>query len=129
MDCGPTCLKMVAEYYGKDFTVGNMKNMDRITYEGASILDLMDAAEKIGLSSTVLEMDIKLLNTIDLPVILYWEKHHFVVLFKIQRNLYFIADPFKGIQKLHKKDFSSSWQYKIYKNRPLGILIILSVMP
>lgn len=127
MDCGPTCLKMVTKYYGIEFSVGDMKNIDRITREGSSILDLVDAAEKLGLVSTVLEMNIDLIDTLALPVILYWKKHHFVVLFEIQQNLYFIADPSKGIIKLDKTDFVNCWHY--YKNihQPLGILMTLSI--
>jgi len=128
MDCGPTCLKMIANYYGIDFCVGDMKNIDRIAYEGSSILDLMDAAKKIGLASTVLEIDINLINMVVLPVILYWKKHHFVVLFKIKRNFYFIADPSKGALKLSKTDFSNGLQNQLSNDRCSGILMTLSVI-
>lgn len=49
MDCGPTCLKMIAQYYGKKYDIENLRNRCHITREGVSLLGISDAAESIGL--------------------------------------------------------------------------------
>ncbi len=48
MDCGPTCLRMVAKYYGKNFTRQNLQHKSQITREGVSLLGISEAAESIG---------------------------------------------------------------------------------
>ena len=58
MDCGPTCLRMIASYYDKNFYSGPMKNWSRIMQEGSSMLDIMDAAYSLGIISIGLEIDI-----------------------------------------------------------------------
>lgn len=48
MDCGPTCLRMVAKYYGKTYSLQYLRSRSYITREGVSILGISDAAESIG---------------------------------------------------------------------------------
>ena len=49
MDCGPSCLRMVAKYYGKHFTIESLREKSYITREGVSLLGISDAAEFIGM--------------------------------------------------------------------------------
>lgn len=127
MDCGPTCLKMIASYYGKSFYLQQMRNCSQVMREGSSMLDIMDAANSIGIKSTGLKIGIERLKLINLPAILHWDQQHFVVLFKIQNNLYFIADPAIGILRLNEWDFLSHWQNHERGYHHGGILLTLSV--
>ncbi len=47
-DCGPACLKIVAKYYGKYYSLQYLRDLCEITKEGVSFLDISYAAEKIG---------------------------------------------------------------------------------
>ena len=38
MDCGPTCLRMVARYYGKHFTLQTLREKSHLNKEGVSLL-------------------------------------------------------------------------------------------
>ena len=48
MDCGPTCLRMVAGYYGKHYNPEGLKQAAGFNKEGTSMLGISDTAEKIG---------------------------------------------------------------------------------
>lgn len=48
MDCGPTCLKIVAKHYGKNYSLQNLRDLCHISREGVSLLGISDAAEAIG---------------------------------------------------------------------------------
>ena len=48
MDCGPTCLRMVAAYHGKHHSLPSLREKSHITREGVSLLGISDAAEAIG---------------------------------------------------------------------------------
>ncbi len=48
MDCGPSCLRMIAKYYGHHYTLQTLRNKCFITREGVSLLGICDAAESIG---------------------------------------------------------------------------------
>ena len=51
MDCGPTCLRMVAKHYGKTYSLQYLRSRSYATREGVSMLGIADAAERIGLRS------------------------------------------------------------------------------
>ena len=51
MDCGPTCLRMVAKYYGRSVSLDYLRNKSQYGKEGVSMLGLADEAESIGLKS------------------------------------------------------------------------------
>ena len=48
MDCGPTCLRMIAKFYGKNYSLQTLRTKCHITREGVSMLGISDAAELIG---------------------------------------------------------------------------------
>ena len=56
MDCGPTSLKIVAQYYGKHYSLQNLRERCHITREGVSLLGISDAAESIGFRTTGVKM-------------------------------------------------------------------------
>jgi ATP-binding cassette subfamily B protein len=49
MDCGPSCLRMIAKYYGKSYSLQSLRSKSFITRSGVSILGISDAAESSGL--------------------------------------------------------------------------------
>ena len=48
MDCGPTCLRMVAKHYGKHYSLETLRQKSFIGREGVSMLGISTAAESIG---------------------------------------------------------------------------------
>lgn len=48
MDCGPTCLRMIAKYYGRHYSLERLRQQSFITREGVSMLGISNAAEHIG---------------------------------------------------------------------------------
>ena len=93
MDCGPTCLYMVSKYHGRSFSLQKLRELTEIGKEGVNILGISDAAEKIGYRSQSIQLNITELKEAQLPCILHWGQNHFVVLYKIKKEQYFIADP------------------------------------
>ena len=48
MDCGPTCLRMIAKFYGKSYSLRSLRAKCHITRAGVSMLGISDAAESLG---------------------------------------------------------------------------------
>lgn len=44
MDCGPTCLRMVFKYYGKQINLEGIKRAAQIGSTGVSLLGMAEAA-------------------------------------------------------------------------------------
>ena len=47
MDCGPTCLRMIARYYGKSYSLQSLRSRSYLTRNGVSFARYNDAAEAI----------------------------------------------------------------------------------
>ena len=63
----------------------------------------------------------------NLPCILHWRQYHFVVLYKIKKNKYYIADPAKGLIALEEADFNRAWLADEEKSS--GIALLLAPTP
>lgn len=115
MDCGPACLAMIASYYGKDFGLQYLRDKSFITREGVSLLGISEASEKIGFKHISAKLKTEDFDKELLPCILHWNQNHFVVLYKISKNIfsgkpvYKIADPGHGFISLNKEKFKKSW--------------------
>jgi ATP-binding cassette, subfamily B, bacterial len=80
-DCGPTCLRIIAKYYGKSLSLQNIRQLSETTREGSSLMGLSEAAENMGFKTLGVKINLQMLvNDAPLPCILHWNKNHFVVL-------------------------------------------------
>ena len=108
-DCGPTCLKIIAKHYGKTINIQELRDISETTREGSNLLYLSDAAEKIGFRTLGVKLNVEKLQEAPLPCILHWNQNHYVVLYKIKKETYYISDPAFGLIEYNKKDFLKFW--------------------
>lgn len=116
MDCGPSCLRMIAGYYGKDYSLEFLRQQAHITRDGVSLMGISEAADAVGFRSIAVKADLQqLLEDAVLPCILHWNQNHFVVLppqrtTRIQRKKkILIADPAAGLIRIDLKNFLQNW--------------------
>ena len=98
MDCGPTCLRIIAKYYGKSFSLQTLREYCHVNREGVSLLGISDAADKIGFRSLGVKINFEqLCNEVSFPCIVHWNQSHFVVVYKIEKKknetYIYISDP------------------------------------
>ena len=87
MDCGPTCLRMVAKHYGRHYSAQTMREKAQIGKDGVSMLGIAEAAEAVGFKTVGVRVTLeKLVAEAPLPCILHWGQNHFVVLHKISQG-------------------------------------------
>lgn len=125
MDCGPTCLRMVAGYYGANYSIENLRDLAGINKHGVSFLGITEAAKEINLDAIGIKISLEELKTVSLPTIIHWKQNHFVVLYKINRGKLYIADPGKGMIRYTEKEFSEHWGSEM-KDQNLGFVMLLS---
>jgi ATP-binding cassette subfamily B protein len=124
MDCGPTCLRMIAKYHGRNFSLQTLRNLCDINKAGVSILGISVAAESIGFRSTGVKISNEKLEQAPLPAILHWRQKHFVVLYKIKNNKYYIADPADSFVKLSQNEFNANWHGDKETNTGIALLLL-----
>ena len=108
-DCGPTCLKIIAKYYGKILNLQKLSYYSETTREGSNLLKLSDAAENFGFRTIGVKRSAQQLDEVPLPCILHWNKEHYVVLYNNKKGIYYISDPAIGLINYNQEEFLKFW--------------------
>ena len=131
MDCGASCLKMVAAYYGRRFDVSQIRQTCALSRNGISLLGISKAAEAIGFRTIggYLPFDTLTIGT-PLPCILHWNQNHFVVVYKIRKHkkgkyTVYVADPARGLVTYNKEEFYEHWISTKTNGEAKGIALLL----
>ncbi len=132
MDCRPTCLRMIAKYYGVNYSLQYLREKSYLDREGVSLRGISEAAETIGLRSLAvkvpfaeLKRDTPSLVRAPLPAIAHWNQNHFIIVYRVGRKYIHIADPGKGKFKLAIADFKRGW----ISGDGKGVLLLLDPQP
>lgn len=130
MDCGPTCLRMVAKHYGKNISLQQLRERSQIGKEGVNLLGISEAAESIGFRTVAAQLTFKQLKgDAALPAIIHWNQNHFVVLYKIKKGTYYVADPGRGLLKYTEQELTAGWISDNKNNQSEGIVLLLEPSP
>ena len=131
MDCGSTSLRMIAKYYGKEYSAEMLRNHCHITRNGVSMLGISEAAEYLGFRTLGVKITMEqLIHDASLPCILHWNQNHFVVCYKVKKNRsgryrFYIADP--ASQKLcyTEEEFMRCWLSTSVQGRDCGMALLM----
>ena len=143
MDCGPTCLRMVAKHYGKHYSLETLRQKSFIGREGVSLLGISTAAESIGFRTIGVHISFLQLCEAPLPCIVHWRQNHFVVVYKIQctmnnvqctkgdvpKGTVYVTDPAQGLVKFTVQEFLSGWLSTKTEGQDEGVALLLEPTP
>lgn len=108
-DCGVTCIRIVARYYGKKIASEQIRDACDMSRLGISIGDVVEAFKGLGMESVAVRLTPDEAERMPLPSVLFWEQKHFVVLYKIRHGKYYIVDPARGKMKFSRDEFYKHW--------------------
>lgn len=131
-DCGPTCLRMIASFYGKEYSQETIRRHCFISREGVSLLGICDAAEYIGMHCLGMKLTIdQLVDEVNFPCILHWNQNHFVVCYDVKRSRigekykFYIADPASQCITYNEEEFKKGWISSKFKGEECGVALLL----
>ena len=154
MDCGPTCLRMIAKYYGKTYSLQYLRSRSYITREGVSMLGISEAAENIGFRTRGYRLSWEeLRDEVPLPCIVHWKQRHFVVVYRIsgkdkillgglsgifpglktkesrKQTYVYVADPAAGLLTYKRDEFLKCWISTKDDGEKQGAVLLLEPTP
>lgn len=110
MDCGATCLRIIARYYGRNIPLARLRESSGTNRAGTSLLGLSRAAEEAGFRTMAAMVTFKKLQQeAPLPLILHWQQQHFVVVYKVTKRKVYISDPAGGLMVYEAEEFAKHW--------------------
>lgn len=122
MQCGVACLAMISCHLGKKISLTEVSNYCHARTTGVSLKSISDGAKAIGLNSWASCISVDKLSHGDKPCILHWNQKHFVVLYKVKDgNVFYVADPGKGLIKYDREEFERHWVSTKGNGQHMGI--------
>ena len=109
MQCGIACLQMICLYYNYKISYDNISQHCSVSRNGLFLGDLCNTALSLGFDASCRLINFSDLDNDCLPCIIHWQDNHFVVLYKIKNNRYYIADPSKGKYIFQADEFKENW--------------------
>ena len=131
MDCGPSCLAMIAKHYGQQADKEQLRKICSLGKEGVSLLGISKAAENLGFKTIGGRLSFEMLYQEDpMPCIIHWNQNHFVVVYKIKKHnkgkyTVYVADPGKGLVTYTKEEFCEHWISTKTNGEEKGIALLL----
>ena len=137
MDCGPTCLRMVAMHYGRHYSLETLRQKCFIGRSGVSMLGISKAAESIGFRTIGVHISFAQLAEAPLPCIVHWKQNHFVVVYGMSvskrgdeyEGYVLVADPGQNKIKYTVQEFLSGWLSTRNERQDEGIALLLETTP
>ena len=131
MDCGPSCLAIIAKHYGQQADKEQLRKICSLGKEGVSLLGISKAAENRGFKTIGGRLSFEILSQeVPLPCIVHWNQNHFVVVYKIKKHkkgkyTVYVADPGKGFVTYTKEEFCEHWVSTKTNGEEKGIALLL----
>ena len=110
MDCGATCIRMIAKHYGREISIQKLRRLSETTRAGSSMHYLSQSAEKIGFRTLGVKLNYETLKKeAPLPCIVHWKGNHFIIVYKIKDDVIYAADPARKLTTYTPEEFVDRW--------------------
>ena len=108
-ECGAACLGSVLGHFGRWVPLTELREKCEVSRDGSSAASILRASKHYGLTCRGLSVRADSLNKLELPLILFWQFSHFVVLEGIDGGHFYLNDPATGRRRLSAEEFRKSY--------------------
>ena len=108
-ECGAACLGSMLAYFGRWVPLTELRDKCEVNRDGSTAASIARAARYYGLECKGRSTHVHQLRNLPLPLILFWEFNHFLILEGFDRNHFYLNDPATGRRKLSAEEFGSSF--------------------
>jgi len=117
-ECGAACLAIVLRHFGRVVPLLELRQVCGVSRDGSDAASLLRAARLYGLDGKGFRMDLAALRRQRLPLILFWEFNHFLVLEGFRGNRVALNDPATGPRWVSLAAFSAGFTGVVLQLRP-----------
>lgn len=130
MDCGPTCLRIIAKHYGRTFSPILLRKLSYKTKTGVSMLHLSDAADHLGFRTLGVQCSFQtLIEEKPFPFVAHWNQKHYLVVYHISKRKVYVSDPAAGLITFTHEEFRRGWCSTISDGEEEGIALLFEPTP
>ena len=108
-ECGAACLGSILAYFGRWVPLSELREKCEVSRDGSSAASILRASRHYGLECSGLSIRAEQLPKLDLPLILFWQFSHFVVLEGFDNRYFYLNDPSTGRRRVPVDEFRRSF--------------------
>ncbi|MYF62067.1 MAG: NHLP family bacteriocin export ABC transporter peptidase/permease/ATPase, partial [Gammaproteobacteria bacterium] len=108
-ECGAACLGSVLAYFGRWVSLVELRERCEVSRDGSSAASIARAARHYGLECNGLSVGVGQLKRLQLPLIVFWQFSHFVVLEGFDSRHFYLNDPSTGRRRLSAEEFGKGY--------------------
>lgn len=109
VECGAAALGSILAYYGRWVPLEELRVLCDVGRDGSKAPNMMAAARHFGLETHAYRKKVESLWEMDLPVIVFWNFNHFVVVEGKHKDVVYLNDPATGPRQASMEEFESSY--------------------
>lgn len=108
-ECGAACLAMILEYYGRVVPLETLRQDCGVSRDGSKAYNILRAARRYGLVAKGYSKKLEGLHDLEIPLVLFWNFNHFIVLEGISGDNVYLNDPSSGPRTVHVDELNESF--------------------
>ena len=108
-ECGAACLGSVLAHFGRWVALNELREKCEVSRDGSTAAGILRAARHYGLECTGRAVQLDQVRKLPLPLVLFWEFNHFVILEGFDRGHFYLNDPATGRRTLSTEEFGKGF--------------------